>query len=74
MAEKGKRYDKGSGLYGGSGLVGCLMLQPPVATAIAQVRAVAGKQQAGQAAPPTPEQTLHNVQADVAEIKESAKQ
>ncbi|MFI8933230.1 phage holin family protein [Streptomyces sp. NPDC053474] len=35
MKEKGKRYGKGGGLFGGAGLVGFLMLQALVATAIA---------------------------------------
>ncbi|MFE6331713.1 phage holin family protein [Streptomyces sp. NPDC057798] len=63
MAEMGKRYGKGSGLFGGAGLVGFLMLQALVATAIAPAGAVAGKKQASRAAPPTPEQTLHKESA-----------
>ncbi|WP_434098610.1 phage holin family protein [Streptomyces mirabilis] len=35
MKEKGKRYAKGGGLFGGAGLVGFLTLQALVATAIA---------------------------------------
>jgi uncharacterized membrane protein YqjE len=35
MKEKGKRYGKGGGLFGGAGIVGFLMLQALVATAIA---------------------------------------
>ncbi|MER6693159.1 phage holin family protein [Streptomyces minutiscleroticus] len=35
MKEKGKRYGKGGGLFGGAGLVGFLMLQSLVATLIA---------------------------------------
>lgn len=35
MKEKGKRYGKGGGLFGGAGVVGFLMLQTLVATAIA---------------------------------------
>lgn len=35
MKEKGKRYGKGGGLFGGAGVVGFLMLQALVATAIA---------------------------------------
>src|SRR5688572_29453233 len=35
MREKGKRYGKGGGLFGGAGMVGFLMLQALVATAIA---------------------------------------
>jgi uncharacterized membrane protein YqjE len=35
MKEKGKRYGKGGGLFGGAGLVGFLTLQALVATAIA---------------------------------------
>ncbi|GAA2294695.1 phage holin family protein [Streptomyces kunmingensis] len=96
MKEKGKRYGKGGGLFGGAGLVGFLALQALVATAIAAlavplpvwaaalivtvvlglvaaVLALTGKKEVGQAAPPTPEQTIDSVKADVAEIKESAK-
>ncbi|MFI6493272.1 phage holin family protein [Streptomyces sp. NPDC050564] len=40
---------------------------------IATVMAVSGRKQVSQAAPPTPEQTIENVKADVAEIKESAR-
>ncbi|MGW5655077.1 phage holin family protein [Streptomyces humi] len=95
MKEKGKRYGKGGGLFGGAGVVGFLMAQASVATAIAAlavalpvwaaglivtavlgviaaVLAMSGKKQVDQAAPPTPEQTVENVKADVAEIKESA--
>jgi uncharacterized membrane protein YqjE len=35
MKEKGKRYGKGGGLFGGAGVVGFLTLQALVATAIA---------------------------------------
>ncbi|MDQ0688875.1 putative membrane protein YqjE [Streptomyces achromogenes] len=35
MKEKGKRYGRGGGLFGGAGLVGFLTLQALVATAIA---------------------------------------
>ncbi|GAB2879407.1 phage holin family protein [Streptomyces deserti] len=35
MKEKGKRYGKGGGLFGGAGILGFLMLQALVATAIA---------------------------------------
>ncbi|MFB7508325.1 phage holin family protein [Streptomyces broussonetiae] len=95
MKQKSKRYGKGSGLFGGAGIVGFLMLQALVATVIAAlalplpvwaaalivtavlgviaaVMAINGKKQVDQAAPPTPEQTVENVKADVAEIKESA--
>ncbi|MFD5537722.1 phage holin family protein [Streptomyces sp. NPDC127079] len=95
MKEKGKRYGKGGGLFGGAGMVGFLMAQALVATVIAAlavalpvwaaglivtavlgviaaVLAMSGKKQVDQAAPPTPEQTVENVKADVAEIKESA--
>ncbi|MFF4209003.1 phage holin family protein [Streptomyces sp. NPDC001796] len=95
MKEKGKRYGRGGGLFGGAGVVGLLTLQALVATVIAAlavplpvwaaalivtvalgvvsaVLAVTGKKQVGRAAPPTPEQTIENVKADVAEIKESA--
>jgi uncharacterized membrane protein YqjE len=95
MKEKGRRYGKGGGLFGGAGIVGFLMLQALVATAIAAlavplpvwaaalivtaclgviaaVMALIGKKQVARAAPPTPQQTIENVKADVAEIKESA--
>ncbi|MEW2301564.1 phage holin family protein [Streptomyces sp. NPDC006655] len=95
MKEKGKRYGKGGGLFGGAGMVGFLMAQALVATVIAAlavalpvwaaglivtavlgviaaVLAMSGKKQVDQAAPPTPEQTVENVKADMAEIKESA--
>ncbi|MEU2421026.1 phage holin family protein [Streptomyces sp. NPDC007851] len=95
MKEKGRRYGKGGGLFGGAGVVGFLMLQALVAGVIAAlalvlpvwaaglvvtavlgviaaVLAMSGKQQVGRAAPPTPEQTVENVKADVATIKESA--
>jgi len=35
MTEKGKRFGKGGGLFGGAGLIGVLTLQALVATAIA---------------------------------------
>ncbi|MFJ5998571.1 phage holin family protein [Streptomyces sp. NPDC092370] len=95
MKEKAKHYGKGGGLFGGAGIVGFLMLQALVATAIAVlavplpvwaaalivtavlgaiavVMALSGKKQVKQGAPPTPEQTIDSVKADVAEIKESA--
>ncbi|MEU4654078.1 phage holin family protein [Streptomyces sp. NPDC023723] len=95
MKEKGKRYGKGGGMFGGAGLVGFLMLQALVATAIAAlavplpvwaaalivtavlgvlaaVLALIGKKQVSRAAPPTPQRTIENVKADVAEIKGSA--
>ncbi|MFJ9909922.1 phage holin family protein [Streptomyces sp. NPDC101152] len=95
MKRKGKRYGKGGGLFGGAGVVGFLMLQALVATAIAAlavplpvwaaalivtgvlgviaaIMVMSGKKQVEQASPPTPEQTIENVKADVAEIKESA--
>ncbi|MGW1958392.1 phage holin family protein [Streptomyces sp. NPDC001920] len=94
MKEKGKRYGKGGGLFGGAGIVGFLMLQALVATAIAAlavplpvwaaaltvtavlgviaaIMAMSGKKQVDQATPPAPEQTVENVKADVAQIKES---
>lgn len=40
MKEKGKRYGKGGGLFGGAGLVGFLMLQALVATVIAALAVV----------------------------------
>jgi uncharacterized membrane protein YqjE len=96
MKEKGRRYGKGGGLFGGAGVVGFLMLQALVATAIAALAvplpvwaaalivtvvlgaiaaamALSGKKQIEEGAPPTPEQTVRSVKADVAEIKESAK-
>ncbi|MFI7344584.1 phage holin family protein [Streptomyces sp. NPDC050085] len=95
MAQKGRRYGKGGGLFGGAGVVGFLTLQALVAAAIAglavalpvwaaalivtavlgviaAVMTASGKREFGKAAPPTPEQTIANVKADVAEIKESA--
>ncbi|MGW2616863.1 phage holin family protein [Streptomyces sp. NPDC001500] len=95
MKEKGKRYGKGGGLFGGAGVVGFLTLQALVVTAIAAlavplpvwaaalivtavlgviaaVMAMSGKKQMDHATPPAPEQTIENVKADVAEIKESA--
>ncbi|MFC9931350.1 phage holin family protein [Streptomyces sp. NPDC127190] len=95
MKEKGKRYGKGGGLFGGAGMVGFLMAQALVATVIAAlavalpvwaaglivtaalgviaaVLAMSGKKQVDRAAPPMPAQTVENVKADMAEIKESA--
>lgn len=95
MKEKGKRYGKGGGMFGGAGVVGFLMLEALVAAAIAglavplpvwasalivtavlgliaAVLARSGKKQVGRAAPPTPQRTIENVKADVAEIKGSA--
>ena len=95
MKEKGRRYGKGGGMFGGAGLVGFLMLQALVATVIAAIAvalpvwaaglivtaalgviaavlALSGKRQVGRAAGPAPQQTIENVKADVAEIKESA--
>lgn len=95
MTEKGKRFGKGGGLFGGAGLVGVLTLQALVATVIAALSlamdvwvaalivtgvlaaitalmAALGKQQISKASPPTPEQTMDSVKADVAEIKEKA--
>ncbi|MEV6958141.1 phage holin family protein [Streptomyces sp. NPDC051207] len=95
MKEKGKRYGKGGGLFGGAGVVGFLTLEALVVTAIAAlavplsvwaaalivtavlglitaVLALSGKKQIKEGAPPTPEQTIGSVKADVAEIKESA--
>ncbi|MCS0604402.1 phage holin family protein [Streptomyces sp. LP11] len=40
MKEKGRRYGKGGGLFGGAGLVGFLMLQALVATVIAALAVV----------------------------------
>ncbi|MFD9093224.1 phage holin family protein [Streptomyces collinus] len=39
---------------------------------VAAVMALTGKKEVSQAAPPAPEETIENVKADVAEIKESA--
>ncbi|MEU9137444.1 phage holin family protein [Streptomyces sp. NPDC048404] len=95
MQEKGKRYGKSGGLFGGASLAGFLMLQALVATVIAALAlllpvwasalivtaalgvfaaalALSGKKQIGKAAPPTPQSTIENVKADVAEIKRSA--
>lgn len=95
MKEKGKRYGKGGGLFGGAGVIGFLMAQALVATVIAALAvalpvwaaglivtavlgviaallAMSGKKQVDQAGAPTPEQTVENVKADVAEIKERA--
>ncbi|MER7982767.1 phage holin family protein [Streptomyces sp. NPDC095817] len=95
MKEKGKRYGKSGGLFGGASLAGFLMLQALVVTVIASldlvlplwaaalivtavlgviaaVMALGGKKQAAKASPPTPERTIENVKADVAEIKRSA--
>lgn len=95
MAQKGKRFGKGGGLFGGAGLMGVLTLQTLVATVIAALSlvmevwaaalivtvalgavtalmAALGKRQIGKASPPTPEQTIDSVKADVAEIKERA--
>ncbi|WP_420037101.1 phage holin family protein [Streptomyces sp. cg28] len=40
MKEKGRRYGRGGGLFGGAGIVGFLMLQAAVATAIAGLAVV----------------------------------
>ncbi|MFB8771324.1 phage holin family protein [Streptomyces broussonetiae] len=94
MAQKGRRYGKGGGMFGGAGLFGFLMLQAGVAAAIAglavplpvwaaalivtgvlgliaAVLAMTGRQQFKKAAPPSPQQAIANVKADVAEIKGS---
>jgi hypothetical protein len=95
MTEKGKRFQKGGGLFGGAGVLGFVTLQALVATAIAALAvplpvwaaalivtgvlavatgltALAGRKQVRGATPPAPQQTIDNVKADVAEIKESA--
>ncbi|MGW4566487.1 phage holin family protein [Streptomyces sp. NPDC004561] len=95
MTQKGKRFGKGGGLFGGAGVVGFLMLEALVATAIAAlalslpvwaaalivtavlgviaaVLALRGKKEVTKASPPSPQETIENVKADVAEIKESA--
>jgi hypothetical protein len=43
-----------------------------VSGVIAVVTAIRGRKQVDQAAPPTPGQTIENVESDVAEIKENA--
>jgi nitrate/nitrite transporter NarK len=40
MAQKGKRFGKGGGLFGGAGLIGVLTLQALVATVIAALSLV----------------------------------
>jgi hypothetical protein len=93
MTQKGKRFGKGGGLFGGAGLMGVLTLQALVASVIAALSlvmdvwaaalivtavlgavtalmAALGKQQISKASPPTPEQTIDSVKADVAEIRE----
>ncbi|MFJ6080363.1 phage holin family protein [Streptomyces sp. NPDC092369] len=95
MVQKGRRFGKGGGLFGGAGLLGVLTLQALVVTVIAALSlvmdvwaaalittaalaavtglmAALGKQQISKASPPTPEQTIDSVKADVAEIKEKA--
>ncbi|MFI9755388.1 phage holin family protein [Streptomyces collinus] len=95
MTEKGKRFGKGGGLFGGAGVLGFVTLQALVATVIAALAvplpvwaaalivtgvlavatgltALAGRKQVRGATPPAPQQTIDNVKADVAEIKESA--
>ncbi|MEU1852866.1 phage holin family protein [Streptomyces sp. NPDC019990] len=95
MKQKGKRYGKGGGMFGGAGLTGFLTAQALVATVISAlavplpvwaaalivtvvlgvltaVLALGGKKEVSRAAPPTPEETIDSVKADVAEIKESA--
>ncbi|MFJ4781898.1 phage holin family protein [Streptomyces sp. NPDC088794] len=95
MVQKGKRFGKGGGLFGGAGLMGVLTLQALVVTVIAALSlvmdvwaaalivtavlaavsalmATLGRQQISKASPPTPEQTIDSVKADVAEIKEKA--
>ncbi len=95
MSEKGKRFGKGGGMFGGAGVVAFVGLQALAATAIAAlalalpvwasaliitgvlfaiaaVLATMGKKQVGRAKPPTPEQAIDSVRADVAEIKERA--
>ncbi|MGW3288427.1 phage holin family protein [Streptomyces sp. NPDC001002] len=95
VVQKGKRFGKGGGLFGGAGLLGVLTLQALVVTviaalslvmdvwaaalivtaalgAVAALMAALGKQQISRATPPTPEQTIDSVKADVAEIKEKA--
>ncbi|AYF79040.1 phage holin family protein [Nocardia yunnanensis] len=42
-----------------------------VLAVIAAVLALTGSKQVGQAAPPTPDQAIENVKADIAQIKES---
>ncbi|MFE5111426.1 phage holin family protein [Streptomyces sp. NPDC056663] len=49
------------------------LIMAAVLGSAAAVLALTGKKEVGQAAPPTPEQTIDSVKADVAEIKESVK-
>ncbi|MFF4898066.1 phage holin family protein [Streptomyces sp. NPDC001068] len=48
------------------------LIVPAALAVIAAVLLKSGRKQFGRAAPPTPEQTVENVKADVATIKESA--
>ena len=57
----------GRGPWGGGALIVTAILG-----VIAAVMAISGKKQVDQATPPTPEQTIEDVEAEVAEIKESA--
>jgi hypothetical protein len=82
LARKAKRFGRGAGMFGGSGLVafygvGCLLAAAIIGLAlvlpaVAGLAALAGRSQVSKATPPVPEQTVRSVQADVAEIKERA--
>ncbi|WP_405442541.1 phage holin family protein [Streptomyces avidinii] len=80
MTQKGRRFGAGGGL------VGALSAPSPPATeglgvgsdhrgplaAVAAVMAASGKKRITKAGTPAPQQAIHSVQADVAEIKEAA--
>ncbi|WP_187283462.1 phage holin family protein [Streptomyces sp. t39] len=95
MKQKGKRFGRGGGLFGGAGLIGVIALQALVATAVialalvwplwlsalvitavlfvvAGVLAALGRKEVGAATPMAPQQAVRGVQADIAQIKESA--
>ncbi|MBM9617711.1 phage holin family protein [Streptomyces zhihengii] len=95
MKQKGKRFGRGGGLFGGAGLIGIIALQALVATAVialalvwplwlsalvvtavlfvvAGVLAALGRKEVGAATPMAPQQAVRGVQADIAQIKESA--
>ncbi len=82
LAEKGRRAGRGGGLLGAAGAVayaGLLALAGTGVAAlslvlfvIAAVLAAAGRSQLRRATPPTPEEALGSVRADVEEIRERA--
>lgn len=95
MAQKGRRFGLGGGLFGGAGAVGYLALMAFVVAAItgiaaalpvwgaalivagalalsAAVLATVGKRQVSRAVPPSPQQAINSVKADVQEIRERA--